>query len=166
MSPWGAAGRVLAIGVVVAIVFRHIWKSQPDPGHATLLLTMVSVGLTAVYVILTFEIVLQNQKMTRAAFETAGVMERSLRLSYSPSITFTTQLTKDPTLGSLGSSCIPYRNEDFERAIGEFPGTGETMEFVFAIVRNVGKGTATKVQLSAQYEVQEQANPNLRYRVT
>jgi len=166
VSSWAPALRVAAVGVILAIVFRYIWKAQVDAGHATLFLTMVSVGLTAVYVMLTFEIVLQNQKMTRATFESAGVMERSLRLSYSPNIAFATHITKNPALVELGYSCIPHRNEDYDRALRELPGAGQAMEFVFAVIRNVGRGTATRVQLSAIYEVQEQANPNFRYRVT
>lgn len=164
---WRAiALRVGFIGLVLALVLRYIWRSQLDTSHATLLLTMVSVGLTAVYVVLTFEIVLQNQKMTRATFESAGVMERSLRLSYAPNIALWTCVTKNPTVSELGYPCNPHKNEDYERALKELPGAGQAMEFVFAVVRNVGRGTATKVQVSATYEVQERANPNFKYRVT
>lgn len=158
--------RVIGVAIVLALVLRYIWRSQLDSGHSTLLLTMVSVGLTAVYVVLTFEIVLQNQKMTRATFESAGVMERSLRLSYSPNMAFATHITRNPKLGDLGYPCVAHRNEDYERALREQPDAGQAMEFVFAIIRNVGRGTATKVQLTTAYEVQEQANPNFTYKVT
>lgn len=157
--------RVIVIGLALAFVLHYIWKSQLDPSHTSLLLTMVSVALTAVYVVLTFEIVLQNQKMTHAAFESAGVMERSLRLSYSPSIALVTCVTKYPELAELEFHCSPIKNDDYDRAIKEHPAGDRSMEFVFAIIRNVGTGKATKLQMSVRYEVQEQANPNLKYSV-
>src|SRR6266481_5111828 len=121
-------------------------------------------ALTAVYAVLTFEIVLQNQKMTKAASESANVMERSLRFSYTPNLIFVTLVTKDPTLISE-HNFMPFKNEDYLRACKDLPPAEQTTEFVFAVVRNVGKGPATKVLLKAQYDVKEKTNPNYNFMV-
>jgi hypothetical protein len=161
---WKPLLRLLLVLFALTLIFVYIWRHQADANRATLLVTMVIAALTAVYAVLTFEIVLQNQKMTKAASESASVMERSLRFSYAPNLIFVTLVTKDPTLVSE-NNFTPYKNADYSRACKDLPEGEHEMEFVFAVVRNVGKGPATKVQLKAQYDVKEKTNPNYNFTV-
>jgi hypothetical protein len=162
---WASTARLIAVPSVLILVFVHFWRTQSDPTRATLLVTMVIAAITAVYAVLTFEIVLQNQKMSKAASESASVMERSLRFSHAPNLTFVTLITGDPTLASE-SNVLVYKNEDYLRACKDLPTAAQGVEFVFAVVRNVGKGSATKVHLTAQYDITETTNPNFNFTVT
>jgi len=162
---WRPLLRLLLVLCILVTIFVYVWGHQADATRATLLVTMVIAALTAVYAVLTFEIVLQNQKMTEAASESASFMERSLRFSYAPNLIFVTLVTKDPTLASE-SNFTPYKNEDYSRACKDLPEGEHGTEFVFAVVRNVGKGPATKVQVKAQYDVKEKTNPNYNFTVT
>ncbi len=52
------------------------------------------------------------------------------------------------------------------RATKDFPVAGQTVEYVFAVIKNIGKGSATKVQFKARYNVRETTNPNYEFSVT
>jgi hypothetical protein len=162
---WASLARLIIVPCALVLVFAHLWKNQSDSTRATLLVTMVIAALTGVYAVLTFEIVLQNQKMSKAASESASVMERSLRFSHAPNLTFTTLITADPTLTSENNVTV-YKNEDYLRACKDAPASGQSVEFVFAVVKNVGKGAATKVHLTARYDVTETTNPNFKFSVS
>ena len=66
----------------------------------------------------------------------------------------------------LSLPCPKHKNEDYLRAYKDLPAAAQGVEFVFAVVRNVGKGSATKVHLQARYEITESANPNFRFSVS
>lgn len=100
--------------------------------------------------------------MARAATESARLMEQSLRFSFAPNLLFLTVNTKDPTLAER-PGCSPVQNDDYERALREHRSGGQQKEYVFAVVRNVGRGTATKISVQATYDIRESENPNNAY---
>jgi hypothetical protein len=160
----GTLARLAVVLVLLTAGFVFIWRTQLDPTKATLLVTGAIGAVTAIYALFTYEILLQNQAMAQAATDSTKVMERSLRFSYAPNLLYTTLNTKDPTLKSRkGFAAI--NNEDYERALKELAGGGQQMEFVFAVVQNVGRGPATNLRINAQYSVSDTSNPNKNYSI-
>jgi hypothetical protein len=150
---------LLALGIV------YLLRSHMDETHATLLVTCVIGAVTTVYALFTFEILLQNRLMARATADSVKVMERSLRFSYAPNLLFRTLSTKDPSLEAYNATAA-IENDDYKRALQEYKGGEQHMEFVFAVIQNVGAGPATNMSVSARYNIRDTNNPNQSYSVT
>lgn len=151
--------------LLLVILLVAIWLLPLSESQSNKLISIVVVAVTGVYALLTYEILVQNRAMATAATETTKISERSLRLSYEPKLHFYTLVTKDPKLSKV-SGCRPSPTEDYERALREYVASGQQTEFVFAVVRNIGRGIATSLELTANYDVRDTANPNANYRVT
>jgi hypothetical protein len=146
---------VLAVGLVI------IGRTRADPGRVTLFITATIGGVTAIYALITYEMLLQNRSMAQAATDSVRVMERSLRFSFAPNLLFRTLNTKDPSLkGKEEFTAID--NEDYKRALREYSGERQK-EFIFAIIQNVGRGSATNLTVAAQYNVWDTSSPNAHY---
>jgi hypothetical protein len=87
-------------------------------------------------------------------------MERSLRFSHAPNLLYSTLNTTDPTFSARAGSIIPIDNEDYQRALAAFKASGERKEFVFAVVRNKGRGAATNLSIEALYNITDSSNFN------
>jgi hypothetical protein len=160
----GPTIRLILVGLLVLSALVWVWRSSLDATRAGLLVTMIIALVTALYAALTFEILRQNQAMAEAAVQSTSMMERNLRFSYAANLIFSSVVVKNPNLaGRMG--CKIADNEDHRRATREFTGTGQQMEFVFAVVRNVGRGPATKILIETSYRVRDSANPNQTYLV-
>jgi hypothetical protein len=160
----GTALRLISAAVLLMIGFRFVWHTQMDPSRAALLVTAVICAVTAVYALITYEILLQNHAMARAATESTRVMERSLRFSYAPNLLFRTLNTKDPKLRTR-DGFTPLDTQDYRRAMTEY-NEGQQTEFVFAVVQNVGRGSATNVSVEAKYTILDSSNANRSYSIT
>jgi hypothetical protein len=84
----------IALGLVLGacIWFGHTQRKSND---VTLLVTFVICVVNAVYVLLTFEILVENQAMARATKDSSSLMEKSLRFPSSAHLSFRTVGTKD-----------------------------------------------------------------------
>jgi hypothetical protein len=164
MSRWPIVR--LAVGLTIILV-ALVWilRARLDPARANLHVTLLFCAVTAVYALITFEILLQNQAMARAATDSTKVMERSLRFSYAPNLLYLTINTRDPTLDSR-VDCTPINNEDYQAAMLEYGGGGQQKEFVFAIVQNVGRGAATNLTIDVNYKIRDSSNTTKNYSVT
>lgn len=151
--------RLLVVLLLLGGAIWYAWRSPLEQSREGLRTTLMVVAITGIYAFFTFEIMLQNGAMVKATNETAKVMERSLRFSFAPKITFTAHVTRDPLLSSrAGSTAI--RTIEYENALKEYAGPGTQTEFVFLILRNVGRGPATSVEVQATCEVKDTTNPN------
>jgi hypothetical protein len=155
--------RAIRLSIASAIVlgaciwFRH---TQRKPDDVTLLVTFVICVVTAVYSLLTFEILLENQAMSRATKDSASLMEKSLRFPSSAHLSFRTVGTKDPQISDLLPGVAPYKNADFSRALEIAQGGNSEADFVFAVIENKGPGTATKVKVDASYAIVDSGSDN------
>jgi|SRR5271170_702857 len=95
--------------VVILLAGALIWVSRTDvkPERVTLFITAVIGAVTAVYALFTYEILLENQMMARAASDSSTLMERSLRFSHTANLLYQTINTKDPTFTAAAGSIIP-----------------------------------------------------------
>jgi hypothetical protein len=152
--------RMLILCVALACALIWAWKTNLRPERTTLLVTAVIGALTAVYALFTYEILLQNQTMAEAALESARLTERSLRFSHSGNLTFATRSTRGVQIEAelIGVSAV--KNKDYERAVAMAAEGGDQTEFVYAIIENKGKGTATNVSVEAEYRIVDSSNPN------
>lgn len=144
--------------LVAGLIWTAVTKIKPE--RASLLVTAVIGCLTAIYALLTYEILKQNQTMAEAALESAKLTERGLRFSYSSNLILTTVSTRTTQVEEIRSGISAVKNEDYDRAIAIPVGPAEQPEFVFAIVENKGRGVATNVVLEAEYRVVDSSNPN------
>jgi hypothetical protein len=161
--------RVFRLTVVAAfLTFGFFWvrRSSVEPAQVSLYVTAVIGAVTTVYALFTYEILLQNQAMAKAAVDSTALTERSLRFSYTENLTFRTVNTKDPLFPKSSYRVTPVDNEDFRRAVDERSGEGQQGEFVFAVVRNVGRGAATDLLIEAEYRVTDSSNINKNVSVT
>lgn len=156
--------RRVLLSLLILAVLAFLGFYPRDDARATRWATIVIAAVTAVYALTTYEILRQNKLMADAAMETTRIMERSLRFSFAPNLLFSTLVTKDPTLSKY-AGYSPHKNADFARAMQEFVGSGQQTEFVFAVVRNVGRGPGTKLTLQASYNIRDTANANYQYAV-
>lgn len=156
-----ALGIVLVSGILIAL--WRVWEASLEPMRATLLVTIVIAIVTTFYSLITLGIMVQNTEMVKATKESAKVMEQSLRFSYASSLAFSTVVTKDPRCPR--KQCVVFRNDQYETVVREYTGTGTQAEFVFALLRNVGRGAATQVSLQAVYDVKDTAYPNKDFAV-
>lgn len=105
--------------IVISVLLSCAWfkHTQRKSDDVTLLVTFVICVVTAVYSLLTFEILIENQTMARAAKESAALMEKSLRFPSSAHLSFRTIGTKSVEIAKLLAGVSPHRNADFSRAL-------------------------------------------------
>jgi hypothetical protein len=126
--------------------------------------TAVICAVTAVYALITYEILVQNQAMAKAATDSTRVMQQTLRFSYAPNLLYRTINRKDPIFKS-SERLTPIDNEDYQTALSEHGEGKQQKEFVFAIVQNVGRGAATNLKIGASYDIRNSSNPTKNYSV-
>lgn len=154
---WGAKIRMLVGVAAVVVGLTWVRHTAMDPSRANLYVTAAICAVTAIYALFTYEIVLQNQSIARAAMHSAELMEQTLRFSFAPNLLYKTISTRDPRLLFL-SGCVPVNNEDYQRAMNEYGQGGDQKEFVFGIVQNVGRGAATNLNVRAKYEISDSSS--------
>jgi hypothetical protein len=160
MSWKTTAAGLLVIVVVLYVTIDKILRAQVvDLGRATLIVTAVMCGITALYALLTFGILLENRAMAKTATESTQVMERGVRFSYAPNLMFQTIITKDPKFTGK-KEITPFNSEDYQAALREYSEGQDQTEFVFAIVKNVGRGAATQLEINCEYTVRDSSNAN------
>jgi len=155
--PFGRLARMVLVLVLLALALVWLWHTSVQPERATLFVTAVIGAVTTIYALFTYEILLQNQQMAKAAVESSKLMEQSLRFSHAPNLMYHTLNTKDPI---FAGSIVPVENEDYKRAVAEFTAGGQQKEFVFAIVENKGQGAATNLKVESVYKIVDSSNPN------
>jgi hypothetical protein len=156
---------ILAIGLVAGGFF-WVLRTDAKPEKVNLIIAATIGAVTTIYALFTYEILVQNQKMAKAALDSATYMERSLRFTYTPNLLFRTMNTKDPTFSSLQGTITPIENADYKRAVAEYTSGNEQKEFVFALVENKGQGMATKLDIEATYDITDSSSPNRESSVT
>jgi hypothetical protein len=155
---WGTAIRQLLTLIVIAAIFAFAWRTKLSPERVTILLTAAICAATVLYASLTFEILLRNQSMAKAASDSAKLMERGLRFSNAANLHYQSIITKDPKFVNQ-KGFTPVENEDYSNAMRLLQGNEQQMEFVFCVVQNLGHGAATNLRISAEYKVQDTSNP-------
>ncbi|MFL6314532.1 MAG: hypothetical protein ACJ71W_20700 [Terriglobales bacterium] len=158
--------RLALVLILLAIALVWVWRTKIDAGRVSLFIAAVIGAVTTMYVLVTYEILLQNQRMAKAAVESSTLMERSVRFSHTPNLLFETINTKDPTFKTNVGSLTPIDNDDYKRALAEFNSGGQQKEFVFAVVKNRGQGAATNLNIEAVYHITDSSNPNRDASVT
>jgi hypothetical protein len=158
--------RMLMAGIVLAVALVWVWRTDARPERVNLFIAAVIGAVTTIYALFTYEILVQNQTMAKAALDSSTLMERSLRFSHTPNLLYETINTKDPTFKSTGGSIIPIQNDDYKRALTEFDEGAEQKEFVFAVVKNRGQGAATNVDIESTYNITDSSSPNRESSVT
>jgi hypothetical protein len=152
MSRWTAL-RLSAGFLALIVCARWVYLTKLDPARANLYVTAIICAVTFIYALITFEILLQNHAMAKAASDSTNLMEQTLRFSYSPHLLYKTITTKDPSLKNL-PNIVPVKNELYRTAVALF-GEGGQKEFVFAIIENVGRGAATNLRVVANYQIRD-----------
>lgn len=165
MKSRGRAARLALAAVLLAAGFFWIHLTSVEPTGVNLYITAIIGSITTVYALFTYEILLQNQSMAKAAADSTGLMERSLRFSYTQNLLYRTLNTKDPRFQST-VDIEPVDNPDYRRALAEQGNEQQQTEFVFAIVKNVGRGAATDLKIEAQYRITDSSSANKEYSVT
>jgi hypothetical protein len=153
----GTICRMIATAVTIVVIFTFSVRTKLDPNRVSLLLTAAICAATVLYAWITFEILLRNQSMAKAASDSAALMERGLRFSHASDLHFRTIVTKDPTLQTR-KGCKPIENEDYQNAVRLVQANAQQMEYVFSLVQNVGQGPATNLKISADYHVHDTSN--------
>lgn len=168
MPIWRATRVVIFVIVVIliTIALRWVWRTDVKPERVSLFIAAVIGAVTTIYALVTYEILLENRTMAKAASESTTLMERSLRFSHSPNLLYQTVNTKDPTFKAAAGAIVPVDNSDYRRALAEFNGSGEQKEFVFAVISNKGQGAATNLNVEAVYKITDSSNPNREATVT
>jgi hypothetical protein len=161
----GRTARLLA--VLAVLVAGGVWvhRTPIEPNRVNLWVGALIGAVTTVYALFTFEILLQNQSMAKAAVASVDLAERSLRFSYSSNLQYKTFNTKDPTFGSR-DDIAPIDTEYYRKALAEPVGEQQQKEFVFAIIRNVGRGPATNLKVVAVYNVTDSSSAAKEYSLT
>lgn len=152
--------RLLLVVVLLVIALAWVWRTKLDSGRVSLFITAVIGCVTAMYALVTYEILLENQAMSRASRDSTALMERSLRFSHAPNLVYATVNTTNPIFSGNAEPVTPIDNEDYERALAAFKTTGDRKEFVFAVVKNKGQGAATNLTIEAVYNITDSSNPN------
>lgn len=156
--------RPLLLVVGLGVCLYAIWRIQLPEPEMSKLSSLVIILITGVYAIFTFEILLANRAMAETSNRSARIMEQSLQFSLAPNLVFFTTVTKDPSLTSI-PKCRVLDNDDHRRALRELATGSGQMEFVYGVVRNIGRGSATKLAFAANYKIKDTANPNATYSV-
>lgn len=157
---WPRAIRMLIVVILLAMALAWVWRTEVKPERVNLLIAALIGAVTTIYALFTYEILLQNQTMAQAALDSATLMERSLRFSHTSNLLYETINTRDPTFRSTAGEVIPFENDDYKRALAEFNEGGGQKEFVFAIVKNRGRGTATNLSIEATYNIIDSSSLN------
>ncbi len=157
-------GRLVVVLCGLALGVWYVWRTPVDAARASLIVSAIICAVTVVYALFTYEILLQNQAMAKAATDSTTLMERSLRFSYAPNLLFSTLNVKDPKFLSR-KDLSPIDNQDYQMALKEYAGGGKEKEFVFAIAQNVGRGAATNLEIMAEYKISDTTNPIKNYTV-
>jgi hypothetical protein len=151
---------MMVILALLGVALCWVWRTNVKAEKVSLFIAAVIGAVTAVYALLTYEILLQNQLTARAALDSSTLMEKSLRFSHTANILFETLSTKDPSFAWTKASIVPIDNEDYQRACAEYAAGGEQQkEYVFAVVTNKGQGTATNVAIEVEYQITDSSNP-------
>ena len=161
-------GRISRLAVVAALLvagFVWIQRTTLDLPRVNLYIAAAIGAITIVYALLTYEILIQNQAMAQAAVDSTKLTERGLRFSYTPNLHFRTVNTKDPFFRE-NKEITPFDNDDYRRALAEQGNEPQGQEFVFAVVKNVGRGAATNLNVEAQYKITDSRNVNKESVVT
>jgi hypothetical protein len=151
----------IRFAIVVGLLglgFYFVLHTVMDPPHVTLLVTAVICGVTSIYALITYEILLRNSAMAEAARDSTALMERSLRFSFAPNLLYQTIGTRDPKFQAR-KGIVPIEDDAYRRAMREYV-DGQQTEFVFGVVRNVGRGAATNVVIDTVYRVTDSSNAN------
>jgi hypothetical protein len=162
------AGRFFRLAAVIVLLlagFIWIHRTAIDLSRVSLYITAVIGAVTGIYVLVTYEILLQNQAMAKAALDSTTLTERGLRFSYTPNLLYQTLDTKDPTFQKK-KDIIPVPNDDYRAALAEYSTDQQQKEFIFAIVKNVGRGIATNLKIVAQYDIVDNSSVAKKYSVT
>jgi hypothetical protein len=154
----GRSSRLAVVITLLGVGFLWIHRTAIEPARVSLYVTAIIGAVTTIYALFTYEILLQNQAMVQAT-------ERSVRFSYTQNLLYRTVNTKDPRFQSA-PDVTPVDNEDYRRALAEQGNEQQQTEFVFAIVKNVGRGAATGLVVEAQYKITDSSNVNKEYSVT
>lgn len=157
---WARGVRLLIVVSMLVAALVWVWKTDIKPEKVSLVIAAVVCAVSIIYALFTYEILVQNQAMAKAALDSSDLMEKSLRFSHTPNLLYKTISTKDPTFASAGHAIVPIDNADYKRAVAEFRGDGTQCEFVFAIISNEGQGAATNLKIEATYRVSDSSNPN------
>jgi hypothetical protein len=157
--------RLALVILLLAVALVCVWRTKVEPGRVGLFVTAVIGAVTTIYALFTYEMLLQNQAMTKAAVDSTTLMERSLRFSQSPNLLYQTIDTKDPSFPTKATYLTPVDNDDYKRARAEFGG-GQQKEFVFAVVQNKGQGAATNLNIEAVYNITDSSTANPEVSVT
>src|SRR5271156_600836 len=112
----GTIIRLILTFVVITGVFVFALYTKLTPERVSLLLTAAICSATLLYASFTFEILLRNQSMAKAAADSAVLMERGLRFSHASNLNYRTVITKDPSLQNR-PDCTPIKNEDYQNAL-------------------------------------------------
>jgi hypothetical protein len=153
----GTICRLIATAAAIVVIFAFAVRTKLDPSRVSLLLTAAICAATVLYAWITFEILLRNQSMAKAASASAILMERGLRFSHASDLHFRTTITKDPTLQNR-KGCTPIDNEDYQNAVRLVQANAQQIEYVFSLLQNVGQGPATNLKISAEYHVHDTSN--------
>jgi hypothetical protein len=147
--------------VLLLLIVALVWVSRTPVAtdRVNLFITAVIGAVTTVYALFTFEILLQNQQMAKAALKSTSLMEQSLRFAHAANLLYGTITVKDPTFKSNGDQITPIENDDYKRAISE-SNSGNQAEFVFAVVKNKGQGSATNLTIEATYSIIDSSSIN------
>jgi hypothetical protein len=157
--------RLALVVILLAISLVWVWRTKIDSGRVSLFIAAVIGAVTTIYVLVTYEILLQDQAMAKATRDSSVLMERSLRFSHTPNLLYETINTKDPSFSANAGSLIPIDNDDYRRALTEF-NAGEQKEFVFGVVKNRGQGAATNLNIEAVYNIVDSSSANREASVT
>lgn len=158
--------RLALVVIALGMALFWVWRTKVDPGRVSLFVAAVIGAVTTIYVLVTYEILLQNQRMAKAAVDSATHMERSVRFSHTPNLLYETINTKDPIFTTKADSFTAINNDDYKRALTEFSSGGQQKEFVFAVVKNRGQGAATNLTIEAVYQITDSSSPNREASVT
>lgn len=155
----GRAVRLGVVAILLVLALHWVWKTNIQPGRASLFVTAVIGAVTAVYALLTYEILLENQAMAKATKESSSLMERSLRFAHSPNLLYETINVTDPNFQPT-ASVVPVENDDYARALATYKASGDRKEFVFAVIKNKGQGAATNLNIEAEYYIIDSSSAN------
>jgi hypothetical protein len=158
----GRVARLIVAILALAGGFIWIHRTSIDANRVSLYVAATIGAVSVIYALFTYEILLQNQSMAKAAVDSVALTERALRFSYTESLLFQTINTKDPLFRSRGD-ILPVENEDYARALAEQGEEQQQKEYVFAIVKNMGRGAATTLNLRAEYTITDSSSANRRY---
>jgi hypothetical protein len=160
----GTMARLIGTLILLVAGFVYVWRNNPDPVRVNFFLTAAICAATVIYALLTLEILIQNQSMAKAAADSAASMERGLRFSYAANLLYRTFSTKDPRLMNR-EDCAAIKNDDYISAARDYSPEQAQTEFVFCEVRNVGRGAATNLTITAEYSVHDASNPAKNFTV-